>query len=113
MRTPGDYEIVPGDGIPIVFELLFRPCACLVVGDEIADAAGRAWRFEAPWDWHPFDGCEPSGPRWPLTLLTRDGRADETAAAVVSRATRVGSHAAELARWVELTHARPTGCMCG
>lgn len=102
------YEIAPDDGIPIALDLLFRPYACLVAGDEVADAVGRAWRFDAPWDWHPFDGQEPSEPAWPLSLLTRDGRPDDAAATVVARATRSGSHEQELARWVELTQARPT-----
>lgn len=102
------YEIAPDDGVPIALDLLLRPYACLVAGDEVADAAGRAWRFDAPWDWHPFDGEEPPSPVWPLRLLTRDGRADDTAAAVVARATRTGSHDQEPARWVEPTQARPT-----
>jgi hypothetical protein len=102
-------EIDPDDDIPIVFDLLFRPYAFLITGDEVADAAGRAWRFDAPWDWQPFDGDEPHEPVWPLTLLTRGGRADETtAAAAVAHATRTGSHRQELARWAELAQAKPT-----
>ncbi len=78
-----------------------------MAGDEVADAAGRAWRFDAPWDWHPFDGQEPSEPAWPLSLLTRDGQPDDAAATVVARATRSGSHEQELARWVELARPDP------
>ncbi|WP_246143626.1 hypothetical protein [Actinacidiphila oryziradicis] len=47
------YEIDPDDDIPITFDLVFRPYACLIAGDEVADAAGRAWRFNAVWDCTP------------------------------------------------------------
>lgn len=68
----GRCTIYPGDGIPFTFELLRRPCASLRPGDEVADVADRAWRFDGPWDWSAFDG-EPAdaGPEWPLVLLTR------------------------------------------
>ncbi|MDX3054590.1 hypothetical protein PV394_05480 [Streptomyces sp. NE06-03E] len=39
------YTIHPGDGIPFSCELLMRPYASLRVGDEVADAGGRAWQF--------------------------------------------------------------------
>jgi hypothetical protein len=107
-REEQGYEIDPEDDIPIAFDLLFRPYACLVAGDEVADAAGRAWRFDAPWDWHPFDGGEPQEPIWPLTLLTRGGCADAAAATAVADATKTGSHQQELARWVDLAQASPT-----
>ncbi|WP_432189621.1 hypothetical protein [Streptomyces sp. Tue6028] len=107
------YGICPDAGIPIGFELVFRPYACLVAGDEVADAAGRAWRFDGPWDWHPFDGDEPHEPRWPLALLTRGGSADEAGAAAVAAATKDGSHQGEVARWVELARARPTHGVTG
>ncbi|MHA5052123.1 hypothetical protein [Streptomyces sp. SD15] len=107
-RLEQGYEIDPDDGIPISFDLLFRPYACLVAGDEVADAAGRAWRFDTPWDWYPFDGGEPCTPAWPLRLLNRAGEADAAAGAAVTRATSTGSHEAELARWVELTQASPS-----
>ncbi|MFD5061672.1 MULTISPECIES: hypothetical protein [unclassified Streptomyces] len=61
----------PDDDIPLAFDLTFRPYAFLEPGDEVADKAGRAWRFDGPWDWHPFDGAEPHEPAWPLSLLTR------------------------------------------
>ncbi|MCO5996959.1 hypothetical protein [Actinoallomurus rhizosphaericola] len=102
------YEIDPDDDMPIALDLLFRPYAFLAGGDEVADAAGRAWRFDAPWDWHPFDGADAREPVWPLTLLYRGGPADEATAAAVARATRTGSHREELRRWTELARARPT-----
>jgi hypothetical protein len=102
------YSIDPDDDIPIVFDLLYRPYAFLAAGDEVADAAGRAWRFDAPWDWQPFDGSEPREPVWPLMLLSRDGRSDHVAGAAVADATRTGSHHEELARWSELAQAAPT-----
>ncbi|MER7755787.1 hypothetical protein [Kitasatospora sp. NPDC097643] len=98
----------PGDGIPVAYELLFRPHAWLVEGDEVADAAGRAWRFDGPWRWYPFDGVAEEPPSWPLTLLTRDGREPTPAQAeAVARATAAGDHAGESARWSELTGATP------
>lgn len=104
------YEIDPDDDIPISLDLRFRPYACLATGDEVADAAGRAWRFTGPWDWHPFDGREPHEPVWPLTLLTRRGHTgDGAAAAAVTAATNVGSHEQELARWAELARVSPPG----
>ncbi|MEU9287697.1 hypothetical protein AB0D57_24080 [Streptomyces sp. NPDC048275] len=71
-------------------------------------AAGCAWRFDGPWDWHPFDGGKPSTPAWPLRLLDRAGDADAAAGAAVARATSTGSHEAEPARWMERTQARPS-----
>lgn len=101
--------IDPDDDIPISLDLEFRPYTWLTAGDEVADAAGRAWRFTGPWDWHPFDGAEPHEPAWPLTLLTRQGRVDDAAAADVAAATKVGSHEREIARWAELARASPPG----
>ncbi|MCG7206962.1 hypothetical protein [Streptomyces arenae] len=99
-------EFDPDDDIPITFDLVFRPYACLTPGDEVADAAGRAWRFDTPWDWRPFDGAEPHEPHWPLTLLTRGSHpADPEMAVTVTAATKVGSHHEELARWSELAQA--------
>ncbi|WP_225994126.1 hypothetical protein [Actinomadura rudentiformis] len=63
----------PHDDIPISFKLLFRPYDFLQADDEVADAAGGAWRFAGPFDWQPFDGGHPHEPAWPLTLLTREG----------------------------------------
>ncbi|MFI9719407.1 hypothetical protein ACIHFE_07080 [Streptomyces sp. NPDC052396] len=104
------YEIHPGDGTPFTFDLLFRPYAFLHPGDEVADAAGRAWRFDGPWDWYAFDGTRTSeGPAWPLALLTRGGtpRTPEHARAVAG-ATVTGSHQETLRRWSRLTEAAPT-----
>ncbi|WP_433062713.1 hypothetical protein [Dactylosporangium sp. CS-033363] len=56
------------DGIPLVLELLFRPFAYLTPGDDVADAAGRAWRFDGPWTWTAYDGGD-GVPVWPLTRL--------------------------------------------
>ncbi|WFB05844.1 hypothetical protein LRS74_01505 [Streptomyces sp. LX-29] len=104
------YEIHPGDGTPFTFDLLFRPYAFLQPEDEVADAAGRACRFDGPWDWYAFDGEEISdGPAWPLALLTRSGnvRTPATAAAVAA-ATATGSHQEVLRHWTGLTDATPT-----
>ncbi|NUS12354.1 MAG: hypothetical protein HOY69_13305, partial [Streptomyces sp.] len=78
------YALDPAGGEPIRIELLFRPYAFLEPGDEVADRDGRAWRFDAAWDWHPFDAAHPAAPAWPLTLLSRGGgpAPGEAAAAV-------------------------------
>ncbi|MFF4272894.1 hypothetical protein [Streptomyces sp. NPDC001536] len=109
---PGEFdeqgeEFYPEDDIPLVCELLLRPYAFLEPGDEIADAAGRAWRFDGPWEWWPFDGGEPGTPVWPLTLLARKG--GPLVPGPVARATATGSHTAEAARWRALTRVRPPG----
>ncbi|KAA6215851.1 hypothetical protein [Streptomyces filamentosus] len=106
------YFLHPGDGIPFAFELLMRPYACLVPGDEVADAAGRAWRFGGPWDWTSFDG-EPAGegPGWPLVLLARAERPCSPSgpeAAAVASGTATGSHQETLRAWTALTGASPT-----
>ncbi len=49
------YALDPAGGEPIRIELLFRPYAFLEAGDEVADQGGRAWRFDAAWNWHPFN----------------------------------------------------------
>lgn len=104
------YTIHPGDGIPFTFELLLRPYASLHPGDEVADAAGRAWRFDGPWDWTPFDGeSAGTGPTWPLTLLTRAGTPCSVEdAEAVAVATSSGSHQDTLRDWTTLTEASPT-----
>ncbi|MFD3583430.1 hypothetical protein [Streptomyces sp. NPDC058683] len=108
-REEQGFEIDPDDDIPITLDLVFRPYACLTPGDEVADAAGRAWRFGTPWDWYPFDGAAPDEPHWPLTLLTREGHpADPDPAATVTDATKTGSHHEELTRWSKLAQATPT-----
>ncbi|MFF5079974.1 hypothetical protein ACFY36_23220 [Actinoplanes sp. NPDC000266] len=83
------YGFDPDDGIPLNIRLVFRPYAFLEPGDDVADAAGRAWRFDSPRDWHPYDG-RGGTPAWPLSLLAGDGEA-------VAGATSTGSHAAEIA----------------
>ncbi|WP_151774753.1 hypothetical protein [Streptomyces abyssomicinicus] len=104
------HGIDPDDGIPYAIDLIHRPYAFLEPGDEVADAAGRAWRFDGPWDWHAFDPEEAGRvPAWPLELLTRDGLPrTEQAAAEVGRATADGSHRGVLHRWTGLTDASPT-----
>ncbi|MFF0723376.1 hypothetical protein [Streptomyces sp. NPDC004134] len=105
------YRIHP-EGIPFTFELLMRPYASLQPDDEVADAAGRAWRFAGPWHWTPFDG-EPAGPgpEWPLTLLARAGTprsgADAEAQAVAG-STATGSHQETVRDWMSLTESSPT-----
>ncbi|MFF7992160.1 hypothetical protein ACFZDG_20475 [Kitasatospora xanthocidica] len=101
------YAFDPAGGEPIGIELLFRPYAFLEPGDEVADRDGRAWRFDAAWDWHPLDGAGPDAPVWPLVLLARGGGPAPTDVAAVARATADGSHATELERWTGLTLARP------
>ncbi|MGW3267907.1 hypothetical protein [Streptomyces sp. NPDC001056] len=104
------YGIHPGDGTPFTFELLMRPYAFLRPGDEVADAAGRAWRFDGPWDWWAFDGAGPgAGPAWPLVLLTRAGAPCSPAdARAVAAGTASGSHQETVRRWMSLTDASPT-----
>lgn len=101
------YQIDPVGGEPIQLELLFRPFAFLETGDEVVDRDGRAWKFEAPWCWHPFDGGQPSTPAWPLGLIFREGEPTAEAVAAVAAATATGRHVDELAQWVELTRAEP------
>ncbi|MFF9909066.1 hypothetical protein [Streptomyces sp. NPDC013457] len=104
------YSLHPGNGIPFTFELLLRPYAFLEVGDEIADATDRAWRFDGPWDWTPFDG-EPTGagPAWPLALLTRARTPCSAAdAEAVAAGTASGSHLETVRAWMALTKASPT-----
>lgn len=102
------FTVDPAGAEPIRLELLFRPYAFLDPGDELTDRDGRAWRFDAPWEWQPLDGGRPGAPSWPLALRSRraDGPTADGASAV-ARATAVGSHAGELARWTELTRAKP------
>jgi hypothetical protein len=92
---PIDTTIDPDDDIPFVLELVFRPYAFLRLGDDVADADGRAWRFDGPWTWFAYDGVD-GVPAWPLTLLAGD-----TAAEAVSAATASGSHESETTRWHE------------
>ncbi|MFB6503151.1 MULTISPECIES: hypothetical protein [unclassified Streptomyces] len=99
----------PDDDVPVVFEPVFRPYAFLEPGDEVADGTGRAWRFDGPWDWCPFDGgAGPHEPVWPLVLLARRSCADAAeAGAAVAGATRTGSHREEIARWRAVAQAEP------
>ncbi|MEU6621922.1 hypothetical protein ABZ926_14255 [Streptomyces litmocidini] len=104
------YGLHPDTGIPFTFDLLMRPYAFLELGDEIADAAGRAWRFGGAWDWTPFDQeAVEAGPEWPLALLTRAGTprtADDAQAVATSTAS--GSHHKTVQGWMTLTNASPT-----
>ncbi|MEV7598777.1 hypothetical protein AB0O91_15480 [Kitasatospora sp. NPDC089797] len=102
------YQLDPAGGEPFRIRLLYRPFACLEPGDEVADRDGRAWRFDAAWDWHAFDGGRFGTPAWPLALLARraGGPTPEEAAAV-ARVTAVGSHAEEVERWSGLALAEP------
>jgi hypothetical protein len=103
------FGLDPDDEIPYAIELSFRPYAFLEAGDELADADDRAWRFDDPWHWQPFDGDPTVGPRWPLVLLTRDGSPspDPDAAARVVSLSGAGSPEDDIARWRELTGAEP------
>ncbi|MBB2946796.1 hypothetical protein FB565_006564 [Actinoplanes lutulentus] len=60
--------IQPHGGIPYRIELVFRPFAFLELGDDVAGADGRAWRFDGPWAWTAYDGGA-GLPVWPLTLI--------------------------------------------
>ncbi|MFJ2767188.1 hypothetical protein [Streptomyces sp. NPDC087300] len=104
------YGIHPGDGIPFTFELLMRPYAYLLVGDEVADVTGRAWRFDGPWDWTAFDGGPVgTGPAWPLVLLAREGKpCSVEEAEAVAAGTASGSHQETVREWMTLTEASPT-----
>ncbi|MGW1226288.1 hypothetical protein [Streptomyces sp. NPDC002530] len=109
------YTLHPGDGIPYAFELVMRPYAALLAGDEIADAAGRAWRFDGPWDWTAFDGDSyGAAPVWPLTLLARAGAprspegSEDPEARAVAVSTANGSHEETVRAWTALTGASPT-----
>ncbi|MFE9657268.1 hypothetical protein [Micromonospora sp. NPDC006431] len=84
-------SIEPGGGVTL--ELVFRPYAFLEIGDDVADADGRAWHFDGPWTCAAYDGAA-GVPVWPLTLLA--GQADPEA---VTAATATGSHEAEVSRW--------------
>ncbi|MFF3595863.1 hypothetical protein [Kitasatospora indigofera] len=101
------YALDPAGGEPIRIELLFRPYAFLEPGDEVADRNGRAWRFDAAWDWQALDGAHSGSPAWPLALLSRRGEPTPGEVAAVARATAAGSHAEALERWTGLTHVRP------
>ncbi|MGW9031210.1 hypothetical protein ACWGQ5_45675 [Streptomyces sp. NPDC055722] len=104
------YSIHPGDKTPFTFELLMRPYALLWPGDEVADAGGRAWRFDGPRDWTAFDGAGPgAGPEWPLVLLTRSGAPCSAAdAEAVVAETATSSHQETVRHWTFLTEASPT-----
>ncbi|MFE4171482.1 hypothetical protein ACFRR7_05400 [Streptomyces sp. NPDC056909] len=104
------YTLHPGEGIPFTFELLMRPYAALRPGDEVADAVGRAWRFEGPWDWTAFDGAPTgAGPEWPLVLLTRAGTpCSDVDAEAVAASTAIASHQETVRQWMSLTEASPT-----
>lgn len=106
------YTLHPGDGIPYAFELVLRPYAALLADDEVADAAGRAWRFNGPWDWTAFDGDSyGAAPVWPLTLLARAGAPrspDDPEARAVAASTAHGSHEETVRTWTALTEASPT-----
>lgn len=106
-REDQGYDLDPDDDIPLSVEHVHRPYDFLELGDEIADADGRAWHFQGPWDWHPFDRSEPHRPAWPLTLLTRQGRPDDLAAETIRRATTTGSHEQQIGLWTKLTRAQP------
>ncbi|WP_143234397.1 hypothetical protein [Paractinoplanes atraurantiacus] len=93
------YGFNPDDDIPREIKLVFRPYAFLEPGEDVADAAGRAWRFDSLWDWHAYDGRD-GAPAWPLIRLADDGGA-------VPAATATGSHEAEIERWRRAARAEP------
>ncbi|WP_329361293.1 hypothetical protein OG896_00540 [Streptomyces sp. NBC_00669] len=83
----------------------WRPPAALSLGDEVADTAGRAWRFEGPWNRLAFDGAPTAaGPEWPLILLTRDrAPCSHADAEAVAASTATGSHQGTVRQWTSLT----------
>jgi hypothetical protein len=99
--------INPDDNIPMAIDIIFRPYAFLEYGDDVTDDSGRVWRFDGPWNWHPYDG-HAGIPTWPLTLLAAgDGTTDAERKTRIAKATRTGSHQAEVDRWQQATNARP------
>jgi hypothetical protein len=98
-------SIDPDGEEPFEIDLLLRPYDFLEIGDEVADASGRAWNFLGPWNWQPFDGASGIVPTWPLALLHRPGSVNGTAEVRVAEATASGSHTAVLSRWKQLTAA--------
>jgi hypothetical protein len=93
IRWNGEAALGRDDGIALNLELVFRPYAFLEPGDDVADADGRAWRFDGPWTWTAYDGSD-GVPAWPLTMLAGDARP-----AAVAAATAAGSHETEVAHW--------------
>ncbi|CAM5708660.1 hypothetical protein [Streptomyces aurantiogriseus] len=94
------FTLDPDGDEPIESELIYRPYAFLVDGDEVADSEGRMWRFSVPWNWTAFDDSPGEYPVWPLQLIWRDGGQDPQAAEAVARATSSGAHGDEIARWL-------------
>ncbi|MFF7177633.1 hypothetical protein [Streptomyces sp. NPDC008121] len=94
------FTVDPNGEEPIESALVFRPYAFLESGDEVADSEGRLWTYSAPWKWVPFDGRPGEYPAWPLQLICRDGGQVPHAAQSIARATSVGVHDDEMARWL-------------
>ena len=71
-------SIDPDGDEPCAIDLLLRPyfLTSWEIGDEVADATGRAWSLLGPWNWQPFDTGSGIVPAWPLTLLHRSGPVD-------------------------------------
>lgn len=101
------FSIDPDDEIPYDLRLLFRPYAFLELDDEVADANHRAWRFDDPWRWRPFDEDHSREPLWPLKLLTRNGEPDADAAEQIATVTSAGSYRDDQIRWRQLAKAVP------
>ncbi|WP_433615933.1 hypothetical protein ACQP2P_13180 [Dactylosporangium sp. CA-139114] len=100
-------SIDPDGDIPLSIELFFRPYAFLNLGDDLVDAAGRAWRFDGPWIWHPYDGLG-GVPAWPLTLLHRVGLELLPEHRVeIAAATATGSHSNKIDQWSICAEAAP------
>lgn len=100
-------SIDPDDEIPYELRLLFRPYSFLELDDEVADANDRAWRFDDPWRWRPFDEDYSKEPLWPLKLLTRNGEPSADAEEQVATATSTGSYRDDHIRWRKLAKAVP------
>ncbi len=89
-----------GGDEPIEVRLLHRAYAALHPGDGVDDADGRRLRFVPPFGF--FAAARRTAPKWPLTLVARDGVAPPPAAvAAVSRSTSgTGGHRGEVERWL-------------
>jgi hypothetical protein len=97
------FTLDPDGEEPIESDIVFRPYGFLEPGDEVADSEGRLWTYSLPWNWTPFDGGPGAHPVWPLQLICRNGEQAPHAVESVARATSVGVHEDEIARWLELS----------
>jgi hypothetical protein len=94
---------------PLTLVLRYRPYPFLAAGDVVVDAAGTRLRFQPPvlflapdvtFEDGPDDLPPSQVPRWPLTLVERNGGpAAVEAAQSVARETSAGCHDGILDQW--------------